>query len=90
MQGLTLRTKFIAGFAALLVMVAALTFTSLRAMNSLNSGLDNVVHRTSIRADRTSQVGEGLVELTGYQSGFAAAFCTERCRRGRSESPLGG
>ena len=67
MQGLTLRTKFIAGFAALLVMVAALTFTSLRAMNSLNSGLDNVVHRTSIRADRTSQVGEGLVELTGYQ-----------------------
>jgi methyl-accepting chemotaxis protein len=67
MQGLILRTKFIAGFAALLVMVAALTFTSLRAMNSLNSGLDNVVHRTSIRADRTSQVVEGLVQLTGYQ-----------------------
>ena len=67
MQGLTLRTKFIAGLAALLVMVAALTFTSLRAMNSLNSGLDNVVHRTSIRADRTSQVVEGLVQLTGYQ-----------------------
>ena len=67
MQGLILRTKFIAGLAALLVMVAALTFTSLRAMNSLNSGLDNVVHRTSIRADRTSQVVEGLVQLTGYQ-----------------------
>ncbi len=67
MHGLTLRTKFIAGFAAQLVMVAALTFTAQRAMNSLNKGLDDVVHRNSVRADRTSQVVETLVELTGHQ-----------------------
>ncbi len=67
MQGMTLRTKFIGGFAALLVMVAALTFTSLRAMNSLNTALDNVVHRTSLRADRTNQVVENLVEVSGHQ-----------------------
>ena len=67
MHGLTLRTKFIAGFAAQLVMVAALTFTAQRAMNSLNKGLDAVVHRNSVRADRASQLVETLVELTGHQ-----------------------
>lgn len=67
MSGLTLRTKFVGGFAALLFMVAALTFTSLRAMNSLNAGLDHVVRRTTVRADRTSQVVESLVEISGRQ-----------------------
>ena len=67
MNGLTLRTKFIGGFAALLFMIAALTFTSLRAMNSLNSGLDHVVHRTTLRADRTSRLVESLVEISGRQ-----------------------
>jgi methyl-accepting chemotaxis protein len=67
MAGLTLRTKFIGGFAALLVMIAALTFTSMRAMSSLNAGLDRVVHRMSLRADRTSQVEESLIEISGRQ-----------------------
>ncbi len=66
-QGLTLRTKFIGGFAALLFMIAALTFTSMRAMSSLNAGLDRVVHRMSIRADRTSQLVESLTEISGRQ-----------------------
>lgn len=64
---MTLRTKFIGGFAALLIMVAALTFTSLRAMSSLNAGLDRVVHRMSLRADRTSQLVESVVEISGRQ-----------------------
>jgi len=67
MAGLTLRTKFIGGFAALLIMIAALTLTSMRAMSSLNSGLDRVVHRMSLRADRTSQLVESLVEISGRQ-----------------------
>ena len=67
MTGLTLRTKFIGGFAALLFMIAALTFTSLRAMNSLNSGLDQVVHRTTLRADHTNRLVESLVEISGRQ-----------------------
>src|SRR5881628_3883863 len=48
-------------------MVAALTFTAMRAMSSLNSGLDRVVHRMSLRADRTSQLVESLVEISGRQ-----------------------
>jgi methyl-accepting chemotaxis protein/methyl-accepting chemotaxis protein-1 (serine sensor receptor) len=67
MAGLTLRTKFIGGFAALLCMIAALTFTSMRAMSSLNAGLDRVVHRLSVRADRTSQLVETLVDISGRQ-----------------------
>ena len=67
MSGLTLRTKFIGGFAALLVMIAALTFTSMRAMSSLNSGLDRVAHRMSMRADRTSQLVENLIDIAGRQ-----------------------
>lgn len=67
MAGLTLRTKFIGGFAALLIMIGALTFTSMRAMSSLNAGLDRVVHRMSLRADRTSQLVESLVEISGRQ-----------------------
>jgi methyl-accepting chemotaxis protein/methyl-accepting chemotaxis protein-1 (serine sensor receptor) len=65
MSGLTLRTKFIGGFAALLCMIAALAFTSMRAISSLNAGLDRVVHRMSVRADRTSQLVETLVDISG-------------------------
>jgi methyl-accepting chemotaxis protein len=64
---LTLRTKFIGGFAALLCMIAALTFTSMRAVSSLNGGLDRVIHRMSVRADRTSQLVESLSEISGRQ-----------------------
>jgi methyl-accepting chemotaxis protein len=67
MTGLTLRTKFIGGFAALLAMVVALTFTSMRAMSTLNSGLDRVTHRMAVRADRTSQLVENLVDIAGRQ-----------------------
>lgn len=67
MAGMTLRTKFLGGFAALLVMVAALAFTSMRALSSLNSTLDRVAHRTSKRADRTSQLVESVAELSGRQ-----------------------
>jgi methyl-accepting chemotaxis protein/methyl-accepting chemotaxis protein-1 (serine sensor receptor) len=67
MNGLTLRTKFIGGFTALLIMTAALTFTSLRAMNSLNAGLEQVVRKTSVRADRTSRVVESVEEISGRQ-----------------------
>ena len=67
MSGLTLRTKFLGGFAALLVMIAALTFTSMRAMTSLNTGLDRLVHRMSLRADRTSQLVESLSDISGRQ-----------------------
>lgn len=64
---MTLRTKFLGGFAALLCMVAALTFTSIRAMSSLNDALDRIVHRMSVRADRTSQLVETVVEIGGRQ-----------------------
>ncbi len=67
MSGMTLRTKFLGGFAALLCMISALAFTSMRAMSSLNSALDQVVHRVSKRADRTSQLVENLVEISGRQ-----------------------
>ncbi len=67
MNNLTLRTKFLGGFAALLCMVAALAFTSMRAMMSLNNGLDHVVQKMSRRADRTSQLVETLVEIAGRQ-----------------------
>ena len=45
MSGLRFSNEIHRGFAALLVMIAALTFTSMRAMSSLNSGLDRVAHR---------------------------------------------
>jgi len=45
MSQITLRTKFLAGFATLLLLTAALAVTSVYAMNSLNSELDRVVHR---------------------------------------------
>jgi methyl-accepting chemotaxis protein len=64
---MTLRTKFLGGFAALLCMITALTFTSMRAMSSLNTALDRVAHRMSTRADRTSQLVESLMELGGAQ-----------------------
>jgi methyl-accepting chemotaxis protein len=67
MNSFTLRTKFLGGFAALLCMVAALTFTSMRAMSTLNSALDRVVQRMSKRADRTSQLVETVVEISGRQ-----------------------
>src|SRR3954469_23170903 len=92
MSGLTLRTKFIGGFAALLFMVAALTFTSLRAMNSLNAGLDRVVHRTSVRADRTSRLVESLVEISGRQqalllhSVLSDTVAVERNRQGVADA----
>ncbi len=64
---MTLRTKFVGGFAALLLMVAALAFTSMRAMSSLNGGLDRVANRLAARSDRTSQLVENLVEISGRQ-----------------------
>jgi methyl-accepting chemotaxis protein/methyl-accepting chemotaxis protein-1 (serine sensor receptor) len=67
MNGLTLRTKFLGGFAALLCMVAALTFTSMKAVSSLNGALDRVGQRMSQRADHTSQLVEALIEISGRQ-----------------------
>ena len=64
---MTLRTKFVGGFAALLCIVAALAFTSMRAVTSLTAGLDRVVHRTSVRADRTSQLVQASIEISGRQ-----------------------
>src|SRR5579863_7332237 len=66
-SGMTLRTKFIGGFAALLAMIVALTFTSMRAMSTLNAGLDRVSHLMALRADRTSQLVENLVDIAGRQ-----------------------
>ena len=92
MAGLTLRTKFIGGFAALLLMIAALTITSMRAMSSLNAGLDRVVHRMSMRSDRTSQLVESLTEISGRQQGLllhsvlSDAAGVERNRRAVSEA----
>jgi len=48
-------------------MVAALTFTSMRAMSSLNGALDRVVHRMSKRADTTSQLVETVTEIGGRE-----------------------
>jgi methyl-accepting chemotaxis protein/methyl-accepting chemotaxis protein-1 (serine sensor receptor) len=64
---MTLRTKFLAGFGALLLLTGALAFTSVNAMNSLNAELDRVVHHMWAQADRTSQLGSKLAELVGYQ-----------------------
>jgi methyl-accepting chemotaxis protein len=64
---MTLRTKFLGGFAALLCMISALTFTSMRAMSSLNGALDRVVHRLSTRADRTRQLVESVTEIGDRQ-----------------------
>jgi len=64
---MSLRTKFLGGFAALLCMIAALAFTSLRAMSSLNDGLDRVVHRMSLRADKTSQLVQSLIDISGRE-----------------------
>ena len=58
MSSMSLRTKFLGGFAALLCMITALAFTSLRAMSSLNDGLERVVHRMSVRADKTSTASD--------------------------------
>jgi methyl-accepting chemotaxis protein len=67
MSQMTLRTKFIAGFGALLGLTGALGFASVHAMNSLNAELDRVVHRMWTQADRTSQLDSALAELAGYQ-----------------------
>jgi methyl-accepting chemotaxis protein/methyl-accepting chemotaxis protein-1 (serine sensor receptor) len=67
MSQTTLRTKFIAGYSALLILTGALAFTSMHAMNSLNAGLDRVVHHMWIQADRTSELEGKLAELAGYQ-----------------------
>jgi len=66
MSQITLRTKFLAGFATLLLLTAALAVTSVYAMNSLNSELDRVVHRIWTRADNTSQLAGTLTELIGH------------------------
>ena len=67
MPQMTLRTKFSAGFGALLVLTGALACTSIHAMNSLNAELERVVHRMWTQADRTSQLEGTLAELAGYQ-----------------------
>ena len=67
MSQMTLRAKFLSGFASLLVLTGALAFTSMHAMNSLNTELDLVVHRMWVQADRTSQLEGTLAELAGYQ-----------------------
>lgn len=48
-------------------MVVALTFTSMRAVSTLNDGLDRVTHRMAQRADRTSQLVESLVDIAGRE-----------------------
>jgi methyl-accepting chemotaxis protein/methyl-accepting chemotaxis protein-1 (serine sensor receptor) len=63
----TLRTKLIAGFGALLFLTGALAVTSVHAMNSLNGDLDRVVQRMWAQADRTSQLGATLADLSGHQ-----------------------
>src|ERR1700722_20306807 len=67
MSQMKLRTKFLTGFTALLVLTGALAFTSKHAMNSLNTELDLVVHHMWMQADRTSQLEGTLAELAGYQ-----------------------
>jgi methyl-accepting chemotaxis protein len=67
MSGFTLRTKFIGCFTALMLAIVALAFTSMRAISTLNAGLDRVVHRMSVRADRTSQLVESLNDIDGHE-----------------------
>lgn len=67
MPQMTLRSKFIASFSALLVLTGALAIASVHAMNSLNSELDRVVRHMWSQADRTSQLESTLAELAGYQ-----------------------
>ena len=45
MPGLTRRNKFDAGFVAVLAMIAALTFTSVSAMSSLNFKGDSCLEK---------------------------------------------
>ena len=47
----------------------------MRAMSSLNDGLDRVTHRMSVRADRTSQLVENLVDISGRQQGCSFIRC---------------
>jgi hypothetical protein len=64
-------------------MIAALTFTSMRAVSSLNAGLDSLVHRMALRADRTSQIVEGLSDIGGLlrkRSTGSTAFSRNFCR----------
>ena len=97
MSHMTLRTKFIAGFGSLLLLTGALAFTSIHAMNSLNTELDRVVHRMWGQADRTSQLDGTLEELAGYQQamllrsvlGDAAGVEHSRAAAGAAENRVG-
>jgi methyl-accepting chemotaxis protein/methyl-accepting chemotaxis protein-1 (serine sensor receptor) len=94
MSQITLRTKFLAGFATLLLLTAALAVTSVYAMNSLNSELDRVVHRIWTRADNTSQLAGTLTELIGHQqaillrSVLSDAAGLERSRAASAEAEM--
>jgi methyl-accepting chemotaxis protein len=67
MTEINFRTKFNVALGALIVLVAALAFTTIRAMNSLNGALDRVAFRMSKRADRSSQVVETVGALAAAQ-----------------------
>lgn len=67
MTEINFRTKFKLALGALIVLIAALTFTTSRAMNSLNGALDRVAFRMSKLADRSSQVVETVGELADAQ-----------------------
>lgn len=67
MTEINFRTKFNLALGALIVLIAALTITTIRAMNSLNGALDRVAYRMSKRADRSSQLVETVGELAATQ-----------------------
>ena len=67
MAGLTFRTKFNLALGASIVLIAALTVTTIHAMNSLDSALDNLAFRIPKRADRSSQLVETVGDLAGSQ-----------------------
>ena len=67
MTELNFRTKFNVALGALIVLIGALTFTTIRAMSLLNGALDRVAYRTSKKADRSSQLVETVGDLAASQ-----------------------
>ena len=67
MTEINFRTKFNVALGALIVLIGALTFTTIRAVNLLNGALDRVANRMSKKADRSSQLVETVGELAASQ-----------------------
>jgi methyl-accepting chemotaxis protein len=67
MKHTTLRTKFLAGFAGLTLVIVLLIISSLRAINSLDVELNHVVNSDAARVERIGAVANTLVELTALQ-----------------------